>query len=91
MSSRELDRNESCKVSSRKGHGVDNDEREGARSVGGFGWKERVGVSLVKAAEAMGVSYHHSRRIWKRYKANRSEGLVHWEGGRSRTGGMTGE
>jgi len=41
-----------------------------------LGWKERVGVSLVKAAEAMGVSYRQARRIWKRYKANRSEGLV---------------
>ena len=42
-----------------------------------LGWKERVGVSLVKAAEAMGVSYRQARRIWKRYKANRGEGLVH--------------
>ena len=42
-----------------------------------LGWKERVGVSLVKAAEAMGVSYRQARRIWKRYKANRSEVLVH--------------
>ena len=41
-----------------------------------MGWKEQVGVSLVKAAEAMGVSYRQARRIWKRYKANRSEGLV---------------
>ena len=56
-----------------------------------LGWKERVVVSLVKAAEAMGVSYRQVKRIWKRYKANRSEGLVHWDGGRSRTGGMTGE
>jgi len=42
-----------------------------------LGWKERAGVSLVGAAEAMGVSYRQPRRIWKSYKANRSEGLVH--------------
>jgi len=50
-------------------------EKERVRWV--LGCKERVGVSPVKAAEAMGVSYRQARRIWKRYKANRSEGLVH--------------
>jgi hypothetical protein len=42
-----------------------------------MGWKERSGISLVVAAEAMGVSYRQAKRIWKRYKAGRSAGLVH--------------
>ena len=42
-----------------------------------LGWKEHSGISLVKAAEAMGVSYRQAKRIWKRYKADKGAGLVH--------------
>jgi len=42
-----------------------------------LGWKERSGISLVEAAEAMGVSYRQVKRIWKRYKAHKGAGLVH--------------
>ena len=42
-----------------------------------LGWKERSGISLVRVAEAMGVSYRQAKRIWKRYKADKGAGLVH--------------
>jgi len=47
-----------------------------------LGWKERSGISLVKAAEAMGVSYRQAKRIWKRYQAGKEYGLVHLGRGR---------
>lgn len=42
-----------------------------------MGWKERSGISLVMAAEAMGVSYRQAKRIWKRYRRKKGAGLVH--------------
>jgi transposase len=42
-----------------------------------MGWKERSGISLKVAAEAMGVSYRQAKRIWRRYKAHKGAGLVH--------------
>jgi hypothetical protein len=42
-----------------------------------LGWKERSGMSLVVAAEAMGVSYRQAKRIWRRYKVHKGAGLVH--------------
>ena len=42
-----------------------------------MGWKEHSGISLVMAAEAMGVSYRQAKRIWRRYKADKGAGLVH--------------
>jgi hypothetical protein len=42
-----------------------------------MGWKEQSGISLIMAAEAMGVSYRQAKRIWKRYKADKGAGLVH--------------
>jgi transposase len=42
-----------------------------------LGWKERSGISLVKAAETMEVSYRQAKRLWKRFKAKKSAGLVH--------------
>lgn len=47
-----------------------------------MGWKEHSGISLVMAAEAMGVSYRQAKRIWRRYKADKGAGLVHLGRGR---------
>jgi transposase len=47
-----------------------------------LGWKERSGISLVMAAEAMGVSYRQAKRIWSRYKSGDEAGLVHLGRGR---------
>ena len=40
------------------------------------------GRSLVQAAERMGVSYRQAKRLWKRYRAKGSKGLVHGNVGR---------
>ncbi len=34
-------------------------------------------LTLVQAAELMGVCYRQSKRIWKRYQADGDAGLVH--------------
>src|ERR1035438_8807615 len=34
-------------------------------------------LTLVQAAELMGVGYRQSKRIWKRYQADGDAGLVH--------------
>jgi transposase len=47
-----------------------------------LGWKERSGISLMMAAEAMGVSYRQAKRIWRRYKTGDVAGLVHLGRGR---------
>jgi transposase len=41
------------------------------------------GWSLVQAAERMGVSYRQAKRLWKRYRAKGSKGLVHGNVGRA--------
>lgn len=40
------------------------------------------GMSLKTAAEAMGLSYRQTRRIWARYRAEGDKGLVHRSRGR---------
>jgi len=45
--------------------------------VAGKGW------SLVQAAERMAVSYRQAKRLWKRYRAKGSKGLVHGNVGRA--------
>ena len=54
-----------------------------------LGWKERSGISLKEAAEAMGVSYRQSKRIWRRYKAHKGAGLVHLGRGRKANRGYS--
>jgi transposase len=44
--------------------------------VGGKGW------TLVQAAERMGVSYRQAKRLWKRYRAKGTRGLLHGNVGR---------
>src|ERR1035441_6187181 len=40
------------------------------------------GWSLVQAAERMKVSYRQAKRLWKRYRAKGTKGLVHGNAGR---------
>jgi transposase len=56
-----------------------------------MGWKERSGISLVMAAEAMGVSYRQAKRIWRRYKADKGAGLVHLGRGKKSNRGCSPE
>ena len=58
------------------------DERELKRAavlsqVAGNGW------TLVQAAERMGVSYRQAKRLWKRYRAKGTRGLMHRKVGRA--------
>ena len=43
--------------------------------------KDRM-ITLVKASELLGVSYRHTRRIFKRYREQGDKGLVHQSRGR---------
>src|SRR5208337_1696898 len=45
--------------------------------VAGNGW------TLAQAAERMGVSYRQAKRLWKRYQAKGTRGLVHGNVGRA--------
>jgi transposase len=38
---------------------------------------KRQELTLVQAAELMDVSYRHSKRVWRRYRADGDAGLVH--------------
>lgn len=44
------------RLASWRGHGSDIDEQERTGMLGGTGWKERNGISLIVAAEGMVVS-----------------------------------
>jgi hypothetical protein len=39
-------------------------------------------LRLVEAAELMGLSYRHAKRVWKRYRAMGAKGLRHLGCGR---------
>jgi hypothetical protein len=48
-----------------------------------FGRVKRKEITVVAAAELMGLSLRQARRLWKRFKANGDEGLVHRLRGRA--------
>jgi Helix-turn-helix domain len=48
-----------------------------------FGRVKRKEITVVAAAELMGLSLRQARRMWKRFKANGDEGLVHRLRGRA--------
>ena len=50
--------------------------KERARMTVMVGVKQQE-LTLVQAAQLMGVCYRQSKRIWQRYQANGDAGLVH--------------
>lgn len=48
-----------------------------------FGRVKRKELSVVEAAEAIGLSLRQARRVWKRFKGQGDAGLVHLLRGRS--------
>jgi transposase len=56
--------------------------RRELRRVGVFTRVESGDLKLKNAAEILGLSYRQSKRLWKRYRAEGSEGLKHRSAGR---------